>query len=198
MHVSTFTYSSNLVMRLCEQMALTWQSERPQWPLSAPESKRSKVDTSLSYAMVTSACTGWKDSYAEMVCASMMFFSLMRELKPCTSSVYLLKTTSNLLCALTRASKATSSAAFFTWHVSAKHLSWGVSISRERHSASMAEMEGSQSCCHQTSLRPMWWCLAGSKKPSSASAMTSDMSNLWWWMKELVVFPSSSTGTSPS
>ena len=46
----------------------------PQWPLSAPESNFSKLYTSLSYCCVMPAWTGWKDSYAEMVVASAVFF----------------------------------------------------------------------------------------------------------------------------
>ena len=44
--------------------------------------------------------------------------------------------------------------AFLCWHASAKHWSWGRLNLQERQSASMAEMEGSHSCCHHTSLRP--------------------------------------------
>ena len=73
-HASVSTQNSKSFLYLCEQMASTWQSERPQWPLSAPESNFSKLYTSLSYCCVMPAWTGWKDSYAEMVVASAVFF----------------------------------------------------------------------------------------------------------------------------
>ena len=97
-----------------------------------------------------------------MVCASAPSFSMTILLNSSTPSVYLAKTIANLLCALTSASNASSSASLRPLHDSAKHMSWGDSTSSERASASMASMVGSQSWFHHTSLRPMWWCLAGS------------------------------------
>ena len=97
-----------------------------------------------------------------MVCASAMSFFVTSWLNALTLAAYLAKTIANLLCALTSASNAASSAVFLCLQDSAKHMSWGVSTSSERASASMASMVGSQSWFHHTSLRPMWWCLEGS------------------------------------
>ena len=46
-HVSDLMNLSNLEVIWVEHTALIWQSERPQWPLSAPVSKRVNAATSL-------------------------------------------------------------------------------------------------------------------------------------------------------
>ena len=54
-----------------------------------------------------------------------MSFSVTSLLNASTSAAYLAKTIANLLCALTSASNASSSAVFLCLHDSAKHMSWG-------------------------------------------------------------------------
>mmetsp|Transcript_9257 Transcript_9257/g.34543 ORF Transcript_9257/g.34543 Transcript_9257/m.34543 type:complete len:326 (-) Transcript_9257:135-1112(-) len=161
-HVSVLT---NVSKRLCSdtwQRLFAWQEDRPHNPLSAPESNLSNLVKSTSYARDISACTAPKVSNDAMVCASAVSFLVTSALYSFTPSLYLANTMANLLCAFTRASKVKSSRSFLCLHVSAKHMSWGVSTSRERARPSMASIVGSQSWFHQTSLRPMWWCLLGS------------------------------------
>jgi hypothetical protein len=60
--------------------------------------------------------------------------------------------------------------------VSAKHISWGDAISSDFNRASIAAMEGSQSCCHHTRRRrESTW--DGSMYDWLASATAALMSN---------------------